>query len=56
MSYVEDYFDHIIKKHKTMTDNRPIRTYVKRIGNKITFKISSQTYPTLLTTETKKLL
>ena len=36
---IQDYFEHIIKKHKTLTDNHPIQTYVNRIENRITLKI-----------------
>ena len=32
-------FQYIITKHKTLTDNPPIRIYVNKIENKITFKI-----------------
>ena len=28
---IEDYFEYIIKKHETVTDNPPIRLYVNKI-------------------------
>ena len=37
-SDVKDYFEHIIKTHETVTDNPPIRIFVNKIENKITFK------------------
>ena len=35
---IQGYFEYIIKKHKTMTNNPPIRIYVNKIENRITFK------------------
>ena len=49
ISDIQDYFKYIIKKHKTVTDNPPIRKYVNKIENKITFKIKSGYYLELLT-------
>ena len=37
MSDIQDYFDIIIKKHQTVTDNHPVRIYVNKIDNNITF-------------------
>ena len=45
----------MIKKHETLTDNPPIRIYINKIKNKITFKIKTAYYLKLLTPETKKL-
>ena len=45
----------MIKKHETLTDNPPIRIYINKIENKITFKIKTAYYLKLLTPETKKL-
>ena len=56
VSNIQDYFDHIIKKHETVIDNSPIRIYVNKIENGITFKIKTGYYLTLLTPETIKLL
>ena len=36
---IEGYSEYNIKKHETMTDNPPIRIYVSKIKNRITFKI-----------------
>ena len=46
----------MIKKHETLTDNPPIRIYINKIENKITFKIKTAYYLKLLTPETKKLI
>ena len=29
----QDYFEYIIKKHETFTDNPPIRIYINKIEN-----------------------
>ena len=39
MSDIQDYFEYLIKKHEKLTDNHPIRMWVKRIKIRITFKI-----------------
>ena len=44
------------KKHSENVNNPPIRIYVNRIENRITFKIKSGYYLELLTPETMKLL
>ena len=36
--HIQDYFEYILKKHNENIDNSPIRTYVNRTENKITFK------------------
>ena len=56
VSDIQDYFEHIIKKHETETDNSPIRTYVNKIENRITFRRKTGYYIKLLTPETMKLL
>ena len=56
MSDIQKYFEHIIKIHETVTDNRTIRIYVNDIENRITFKIKTGYYLQLLTPETIKLL
>ena len=33
VSDIKDYFEYIIKKHETVTDNIPMRTYVNKIKN-----------------------
>ena len=56
ISDIQDYFDYILKKHSENVDNPPIRIYINRIANRITFKIKSRYYLELLTPETMKLL
>ena len=56
ISDIQDYFEYILKKHSESVDNPPIRIYVNRIENRITFKINSGYYLELLTPETIKLL
>ena len=56
ISDIQDYFEYILKKHSESVDNPPIRIYVNRIKNRITFKIKSGYYLELLTPETMKLL
>ena len=56
ISNIQDYFEYILKKHSESVENSPIRIYVNRIENRITFKIKSGYYLELLTPETMKLL
>ena len=56
ISDVQDYFEYILKKHSESVDNPSIRIYVKKIENRITFKIKNGYYLELLTPETMKLL
>ena len=44
-----------MKKHETFTNNPPIRMYVNKIENRITFRIKVGYYLKLLTPETMKL-
>ena len=39
VSDIQDYFEYIIKKHETITDNTSIKICVNAIENTITFKI-----------------
>ena len=55
VSDIQDYFEYILKKHSESVDNPPIRIYVNKIENRITFKIKSGYYFELLTPETMKL-
>ena len=48
VSDIQDYFEYIIKKHETFTDNPPIRIYVNEIENMISFKIKTEHYVKLL--------
>ena len=56
VSDIQGYFEYIIKKHETFTDNLSIRIYVNKIGNRITFRIKTGHFLELLTPETMKLL
>ena len=53
---IQDYFKYILKKQSESVDNPPIRIYVNKIENRITFKIKSGYYLELLTPETMNLL
>ena len=39
VSDTQDYFKYIIKKHERLTDKAPVRIYINKIENRITFKI-----------------
>ena len=56
ISDIQDYFEFIIKKHKTLTENPPIQIYPNKINNRIVFKIRTGHRLELLTSETMKLL
>ena len=56
ISDIQDYFEFIIKKHKTLTENPPVEIYVNRIKNRIVFRIKTWYKLELLTPETMKLL
>ena len=56
ISDIQNYFEYTLKKHSESVDNLPIKIYVNRIENRITFKIKSGYYLELLTPETMKLL
>ena len=61
MSDIQNYssvniFKCIIKKHKTVTDNLPIRINVNQIEDKITVRIKTGYYLKHLTPETMELL
>ena len=53
---IQDYFEFIIKKHETLTNNPPIKIYSNKIKNRIVFKIKTGYKSELLTLETMKLL
>ena len=44
VSNIQNYFEYVIRKHKTFTDNPPVITYVDKIDNRITFKIKTRYY------------
>ena len=53
---IQDYFEFIIKKHETLTDNPSIKIYSNKIKNRIVFKIKNGYKLELLTPKTMKLL
>ena len=53
---IQDYFENVIKKHEKRTDNSPIRIFVNKIENRITFKLRAGYYLELLTPETIKFI
>ena len=53
---IQDYFQHILKKHGENTDKPSVQIYVNKIENRITFKIKNGYSLELLTPETMKLL
>ena len=56
VSDIQNYFEYIYKKHNEDIDNPPIKIYVNKIENIITFEIKARYYLELLTPETMKLL
>ena len=56
ISDIQDYFEFIIEKHETLTENPPIQIYPNEIKNKIVFKIKTGYKLELLFSETMKLL
>ena len=56
ISDIQDYFEFIIKKHETLTENPPIQIYPSKIKNRIVFKIKTGYTLELLTPETMRLL
>ena len=53
---IQDYFEFIIKKHETLTENPPVQIYPNKIKNRIVFKIKTGYKLEMLTLETTKLL
>ena len=56
ISDIQDYFEFIIKKHETLTEDPPVEIYPNKIKNRIVFKIKTGYKLELLTPETMKLL
>ena len=52
---IQDYFEFIIKKHETLTENPPVQIYLNKIKNRIVIKIETGYKLELLTPETMKL-
>ena len=53
---IQDYFEFVIKKHETLTENLPVRVYRNKIKNRFFFKIKMGDKSELLTLETMRLL
>ena len=53
---IHDYFEFIIKKHETLTENPPVQIYPNKIRNRIVFTIKTEYKLKLLSPETIKLL
>ena len=49
---IQGYFEFIIKKHETLTENPPVQIYPNKIKNRIIFKIKTGYKLELLTPET----
>ena len=56
ISDTQDYFEFIIKKHKALSENPPIQTYLNKIKNRIIFKVKTGYKLELLSPEAIKLL
>ena len=56
ISDIQDYFEFIIKKHETLTENPPIQIYTNKTKNRIAFKVKTGYRLELLSPETMKLL
>ena len=56
IQYIQDYFESIIKKHETLTENSPIEIYSNKIKNIIVFTIKTGQKIELLSLEKMKLL
>ena len=53
---IQDYFEFIIKRHETLTENPPVQIYPNKIKDRIVFKIKTGYKLELLSLETMKLL
>ena len=53
---IQDYFEFIIKKHETLTENPPVQIYANKIKNRIVLRIKTGYKSELLTPETMRLL
>ena len=56
ISDIQDYFEYIIKKHETISNNPPVQICMNKIKNRIVFKIKTDYKLDLLSPETMKLL
>ena len=53
---IQDYFEFIIEKHETLTEDPPVRIYPNKTKNRIVFKIKTGYKLELLSSERMKLL
>ena len=53
---IPDYFEFIIKKYESLTENAPVEIYLNKIKNKIVLKVKRRYNLELLSSETMKLL
>ena len=53
---IQDYFEYIITKHETLSEDLPNEIYPNKIKNRIVFKIKTSYNLELLTPETMRLL
>ena len=44
LNQVEDYFEYITKKNETFANNSAIKIYIKKMENRITFKMKTAYY------------
>ena len=56
ISDIQHCLEYIFKKYRTATYNLSIKKYLKKIENKIAFKIKTGYYLEILMLETKKLI
>ena len=42
VSDIQDYIEHIIEKHETLTTNPPIHVYINRINYRLVFRIKDE--------------
>ena len=56
ISDIQDYFEFIIKEHKTLIENPPVQIYPNKIKNTICFKIKTEYKLKSLTPEIVRLL
>ena len=56
ISDIQYYFEFVIKKLETLTENAPTQIYRNKFKNRIAFKIQTGYKLELLTTETMRLL
>ena len=53
---IQDYFEFIIKKDETLSENPPVQIDLNKIKNRIVFKVKTGYKLELLSSETMKLL